>query len=533
MKKKFVLPITALVIVLLVTGILLSGPAATEQPKGGGTFRSYLTSEPSNLDPARGVDVNEGIVQAKIFDGLVQYDQTMKLVGNLAESWEITNEGKTYLFRLKTGVAFHDGNLFSAQDVVFSFNRLLDPETKSPRTWVLEKVVGAQERLAGKAGNVAGISAVDDFTVKIDLVEPFAPFLSLLSMPAAFILPSGDAAAMRNPAFFEKPVGTGPFQVKERERDSFVLLTANSNYHLGRPLVDAIELRVITDGMKAEMEFESGNIDMLQLFPTNYDRFQSKPEFRSRIHEVPALNVFYIGFNNQAAPFNDVRIRRALNCLLNRKAIIDAVFSGRGIPARGSIPPGISGFSEGLKGYEYDPEMGVALLREAGFSAKRPLKFELFQRTSQSAFEITRLIQGELKKHGVEVVLRPMEWSALKDAVNKGEAPAFYMSWFGDYPDGENFLYPLFHSGNWGSGGNRARYKNEKVDAMLASALRIQDEKKRAEAYSLVNQIVVEEAPWLYLWHSNESYLLGKNVAAIEFSPLFSVDKGLMVRMHR
>jgi len=167
------------------------------------------------------------------------------------------------------------------------------------------------------------------------------------------------------------------------------------------------------------------------------------------------------------------------------------------------------------------------LLKEAGYTRRKPLSFDLYQRSSQAAFEITRILQGELKKHGVQVNLKPMEWSALKDAVSKGEAPAFYMSWFGDYPDGENFLYPLFHSKNWGSGGNRARFKNDEVDRMIEESVKIQDMDRRAEAYDRINRKIADQAPWIYLWHASESYLTSSRVSNIDYSPMFFCDKGL------
>lgn len=531
--KRLLLSAVAVSLVLAVVGILASHPGDTSTNVSGGTFRAYLTSEPGNLDPARGVDVNESSVQAKIYNGLVRYDEQMKLVGDLAESWEAQSDGTTFTFKLRPNVKFHNGQTLTSADVLYSFERLLDPTTKSPRTWVLEKVLGAKERLQGLANSVAGLSAPDAMTVKITLTEPFSPFLSLLTMPSCYILPSGSTAEIASKRFFEKPAGTGPFQMVGRERDSYVRLAAFPEYFGQKPQVGVLELRIIPESLKAEMEFESGNLDLLQLHPSNYERFSGRPEYAGRIHDVPAMSVMYVGFNNQKPPFNDVRVRRALNMLIDRQAIIKAVLQGRGVPARGSIPPGISGWSDKLAGYSYNPKKALALLEEAGYSRKRPLTFDLFQKSSQAAFEITRLLQGELKKHGVIVNLRPMEWSALKDSIDKGEATSFYLSWFGDYPDGENFLTPLFHSKNWGSGGNRARYKNENVDSMLTAAMRIQDADKRARAYEEVNRIVVDEAPWLYLWYANESYILGPQVEAMSFSPLFSVDKGLTMKLSR
>lgn len=525
--KRILFSTAFMCVLAVIVGLLQSAPAETNPVSFRGTFSSYLSSEPANLDPARGVDVNEATVQAKIFDGLVRYDEKMRLVGNLAESWTVSADGKEFIFKLKQNVAFHNGQKLTAADVVFSLDRLLDPEVGSPRTWVLEKVSGSAERMKGETPVVVGIEALDEHTVSIKLDAPFAPFMSLLSMPACYILPSESRDAIKAQSFFEKPAGTGPFKITERVRDSHIRLIANETYHGEKPRLAKIEIRVIPENMKAEMEFESGNLDMLQLYPANYERFKTDSNFAARIHDVPALNVFYVGFNNQVAPFNDLRVRKALNMLVDREKIIKAVYQGRAVPANGSIPPGISGHSNVSTGLAYNPEEAARLLKEAGYSKAKPLTFDLYQRSSQSAFEITRLLQGELKKHGIQINLKPMEWSALKDAISKGEAPAFYMSWFGDYPDGENFLYPLFHSKNWGSGGNRARFKSEEIDRMLDESVKIQDSERRAEAYDRINRKIAEQAPWIYLWHCSESYLTGDNVSNIDFSPMFFCDKGL------
>lgn len=514
--------------------LLSNGPAATTPASAmGGTFSGYITSEPDNLDPARGVDVSEANVQSKIFDGLVSYDEKMNLYGNLAETWTVSPDGKEYVFNLRENIKFHCGQPLTARDVVFSFDRIFDPQTGSPRTWVLEKIVGTNERLEGETTQVSGIEAIDDHKVKITLETPFAPFISLLTMPACYILPSGSAASIKDRTFFSKPSGTGPYRLTERVRDSYIKLEAYSGYHGQKAMIAAMELRIIPEPMSAEMEFESGNLDILQLHPSNYERMSANPTHADRITDVPALNVYYVGFNNQVAPFNDKRVRQALNMLIDRDLIIKAMFQGRAVPARGSIPPGILGHSKDAPGFNYNPEKAAQLLKEAGFDKANPLSFSLFQRSSQAAFEITRLIQGELKKHGIKVELKPMEWSALRDSINKGEAPAFYISWFGDYPDGENFLFPLFHSSNWGSGGNRARFKSAEVDSMIEEAVKIQDEKKRAQAYDMINRKVTEMAPWLYLWHSSESYLTSSNVKNLDFSPMYFCDKGLSIKLNR
>lgn len=512
--------------------IIFREKVGSTSPTTEKVFKAYLTSEPSNLDPAKGTDVNEGIIQSKVFDGLVMYDENMNIVGNLAESWDISADGKIYTFRLKRNIKFHNGQDFTAKDVVFSFERLLDPKVASPRSWVLEKVVGAKEKLEGKENIVKGLRIIDPYTLEIELIEPYAPFLALLSMPAAYILPSESEEKINKKDFFEKPIGTGPFRVVARQRDSFIKLEAYQNYHGIKPKVHTLEYRIIPDTLKAQLEFEAGNIDILQLHPNNIEKYINNTNYKNQIHYVPVMNVFYIGLNNQTPPFNNVKVRKALNYLIDKEAIIKNVLKTNAKVAAGSIPPGVSGYNEESKGYEYNPKIGLQLLKEAGYSEKNPLKFDLYQRSSQAALEITKIIQGDLRKHGIIVTLRPMEWSALKEAINSGEAKAFYLSWFGDYPDGENFLYPLFHSKNWGSGGNRARYYNPKVDSMLEEALKIVDINKRSEAYSVINKMIVEDAPWIYLWHSPEVYVVSKKVQKIVFTPLFCYDKGNTIQLN-
>lgn len=523
--------IFSLSIMLLFIGTIFFVGCSDSENFDNDTFTMYLPSEPTNLDPARGVDVHEAKVQSKIFDGLIKYNSKMQLVGCLAENWQISEDGTVYKFNLKKGVIFHDGTLLKAKDAVYSLNRLLSPKVASPRRWVLEKV----------AEN--GIKAIDDYTLEIKLAEPFAPFISLLTMPSCYILPADkleNANDAQISAFFEKPCGTGAFSVTERVRDSHIILEANNKYHGKKAEIKKMIIRVIPENMKAEMEFESGSIDMLALGTSNYAKYKAQEKYKNKITDVATLNVYYVGFNNRVAPFSDVRVRQALNMLIDRDSIIKSVYSGRAVAAKGSIPPGIGGYDANLKGYTYNLEEAKRLLNEAGYccggeengkNGLKTLEFDFYHRAQQDSFEICRFIQGELKKAGVVANLKSMEWSALKDAINKGEAPAFFMNWFADYPDGENFLYPVFHSKNLGSGGNRAGFINPEIDKMLDECVKITDTEKREAVYAQINAKVVEQVPWIYLWHSSESFLLGDRVKHMEFSPVYFCDNGTDIQI--
>lgn len=207
MKKSIVIVGLALVGIALYIASPKADNADSKTADSKKAFAMYLSSEPTNLDPARGVDVNEATVQSKIFDGLVKYNSKMKLEGSLAESWEILEQGKKYVFSLKKNVLFHDGSPLTAKDVVYSLVRLCAPSVGSPRRWVLDKVLGSDK--VGDSFEVAGIEAIDDYKVSITLKEPFAPFISLLTMPACYVLPEKNKNEIAESKFFEKPVGTG------------------------------------------------------------------------------------------------------------------------------------------------------------------------------------------------------------------------------------------------------------------------------------------------------------------------------------
>lgn len=522
---------TAIVILVIVGALLFTSlsykPAATAN-----VFMTYLTSEPGLLDPAKASDVNAATVMAKLYNGLLRYDENMKLVTDLAESYEVSEDSTEFVFRLRPDIYFHNGQKLTAADVAYSFERILDPQTASSRVWVLERLLGAKEKLEGKADYTEGITALDDHTVILKLEEPFAPFLSLLAMPACYVLPSESAASIKNKTFFEKPAGTGPYILEDRVVDNYIKLKTNPAYFAQKPKVDGITIRIILENLRAEIDFERGALDLLQLYPSSYARFRANPKHASRINEIPALNVFYIGLNNQKPPFDNPKVRKALNMFIDRDLIIKELYSGTCTKAIGSIPPGVAGYSPEPNDIAYNPETGLKLLEEAGYNQDNPLKFTIHRRTSQSAAEITQLIQGELQKHGIVVEIQPIEWNAMKEAIEKSETQAFYLSWFGDYPDAENFLYPLFHSKNFGSGGNRAMFKDEEIDKALEEAVKENDETARNAMYSNINAKVADLAPWIYLWHTNETYVTSERVASMKFYPLFFCDKGLTVSLN-
>lgn len=478
-----------------------------------------LSSDITTLDPAIIVDVSGGAVSARIFNGLVRFDEESKVIPDLAESYSTSRDGKRYRFNLRKGVRFHNGREFRAKDAKYSFERVLNPNTRSPRTWLFDRILGAREFMNGESPNVRGIRVLNDYTVEIEITEPFGPFLNLLAMPSACIVPSDEA---EKEGFSSNPVGTGPFKVKEWKRGRELLLSANDDYFDKRPKIKGIVYRIIPEDLTAIAEFESGNLDVIGVPSTEFRRYSESPKWSGLMMKSSGLNTFYLGLNCQRLPFDDKRVRQAINYAIDRERILKTILEGRAELAAGSIPPLL--LEGGNKGYGYDPEKARALLKEAG--VEKGFGFKIYQGVDQDTADIMEVVQQYLKDIGINTEIVQLEWSAFKDAINKGEADSFWLSWKADYPDPENFLFPVFHSSNWGAAGNRARFKDPHIDEVIEEAQREPDEGRRNALYSEAERMTIEEAPWVFFWHKNDYIIHQPWVEGIKAYPIYNADKG-------
>lgn len=469
------------------------------------------------------VDVAGGSVAAKIFNGLVRFDEGSRIVPDLAESFSISQDGLTYRFKLRKGVRFHNGREFKAKDVKYSFERVLSPETRSSRTWLFDRISGATEFMNGASPDVQGIRVVDDYTVEIEIVKPFGPFLNLLAMPPAYIVPF-DAAGRE---FSSNPIGTGPFTLKEWKRGRELILTANNEYSATKAVIQGIVYRIIPEELTTLAEFESGNLDVMGVPSTEFRRYSDSPRWKGLIQKSQGLNTFYLGLNCEKPPFNDKKVRQALNHAVDRERILKTIMEGRGELATGPVPHLL--LQSVNKGYRYDPDKARALLKESGLENK--LKFRIYQAPDQDTVDIMEVVQQYLKDVGVEAEIVQLEWSAFKDAVNKGEADSFWLSWRADYPDPENFLFPVFHSSNWGPAGNRARFNDPDIDRLIEEAQTEPDEKKRNAIYIETERLVIEEAPWLFFWHKNDYIVHQPWVSGVKAYSIYNADKGTEVEI--
>lgn len=496
--------------------ILLFGVACSPQTRPAGQIIYRINADPTTLDPASVVDVAGGAIAAKIFNGLVRLDAELRIVPDIAETWEILDNGRTYIFHLRDTAKFSNGRTVAAGDFKYSFERVLSPQGRSPNTWVLDKILGAGAFHKGAADQVPGLEVLDKKTLRIRLERPFAPFLQLLTMAAAYVVPQEEVLRLGSD-FAVHPVGTGPFILQTWRHNTELLLKRNEAYFAGLPPLQEIRYRVIPEDLTAVTEFELANIDVLGVPAYEYARFRASRAWRPLLTSSRGINTYYLGFNCARPPFDDPEFRRAVARAIDRETILRTFYEGRGRLASGPVPDILRHWpAPVLPSYTSE-------VRRSTHS--RPI-INFYVNADQEVVDIAEIIQWYLRKAGIEVRIKQLEWSAYKAAINKGEADMFWLSWWADYPDAENFLFPLFHSSNHGAGGNRARYTNKEVDRLIEAGQRAVDAQQRDQFYMKAEHIIAEESPWVFMWHKTDFTLRQPYLKNYRMYPIYNIDKG-------
>ena len=474
--------------------------------------------DPKSLDPALSTDVPTGRAVSYLFDGLTRFSPDAKVGPALATRWDVSADGRIYLFHLRTGVRFHDGTLFHASDVVHSFTRVLDPANKSGRPWPLYPIAGARDFAAGKTPTVAGVTAVDDSTVRITLDTALAIFPKLLAMPVASVVP-----AKISPDFGEHPVGTGPWTLVRWQHDDYVLLASNSEYFGGAPKLDSLMIRIIPEPSTAVAEFESGNVDLLYVPEADAPRWEQADEKKALLTSAPALRLWYVALNTTRGPLTDVRVRQALNHAIDVHTILDKLLGGRGRLAAGVVPPTLDGADTARAPYAYDPAEAKRLLAAAGYP--NGFDIELWLPQDATFARVAESIQSYLAAVGVRAKIVQRESAAAREASRNGKTDMFVKDWYADYPDAENFLYPLLHGANRGVGGNVSFYENPAFDRIVSQARTEQNSVKRDAMYRQADSLSFADAPMIYLFFYNELYAVQPWVKGFIAPTIFNGQK--------
>jgi len=484
---------------LVLPAIFACGGGSDSAPTRRTIIDSRDTYDPRSLDPALSTDVPTGRAVAYVFDGLTRFTPDAKVVPGLARSWDVSPDGITYTFHLRTGVKFHDGRPLSASNVVNSFQRVLDPATKGGRGWPLYPIKGAEDYAAGKGKTISGMAAPDDSTVVVTLKEPFSIFPKLLAMPVTSIVPDNPPAD-----FGQKPIGTGPWKFVEWRHDDYLRFAKNPDYFDGAPKTDSLMARIVPEASTATAEFQAGNVDVLNVPDEAGKSWSVDPEKKKLLTSAPALRFWYVAINNTRGPLKDPRVRKALNYAIDVPTTLSQVMAGRGAVANGVIPPILGGYDPNRKAYGYDVAKAKQLLAAAGFP--NGIDVELWAATTDQSPRLSQTIQANLAQAGIRAKIVQRDASSMREAARKGQTDLALKEWWADYPDAENFLYPLLHSRNKGVGGNVSFYSNPKFDALVNQAHQEQDEAKRNSLYSQADQVQFDDAPMIYLFFYKDMY---------------------------
>ncbi len=499
---------TAVVFVLLL--LLIAG--CTPENRRPGYIYYSIAADPSTLDPALITDVPGGSIAAKLFNGLVRIGPGLKVIPDIAQSWEVSRDRLVYTFHLRRGVRFSNGREVTAADFKYSFERVLSARTLSPNRWVFEAVSGAREFSEGRAGDVKGIKVADPYELVLRLDHPFSPFLNLLAMTAAYVVPP----------FSGRPAGTGPFVIERWVPNEEIVLKARPDYFGGAPKVKGIVYRVIPEELTSVVEFELGNLDVISVPAPDYDRFKKDPKWSRLITSLDGIDTYYLGLNCSRPPFNDVRMRQAMNYAIDRKKMLETFMEGRGSLASGPVPPELRRWGP-PPSYEYDPGKARRIIRQEGFSG---VKVRFYITQQEDVADIAGIIQEYLAKVGIRAELKQLEWNTYREAIDSGEPDCFWLSWWADYADPEDFLYPLFDSANIGSAGNRTMYVNREADRLIELGRRATSAQSRDDYYERAEDLIARDAPWVFFWHRKEVTVRQPWVKNYVLYPIYSMDKG-------
>jgi len=494
----------------LMAGLMLaSSLALADEPKRGGEVTVLYKDDFDSMDPAIGYTVQSWSPIKAVFDGLMDYKPgTSELVPDLAEGYEISSDGKTYTFKLRKGVKFHNGRELTAADIKYSIERVCNPKTQSPGASFFTGIIGCQDELDGKVTEMSGITTPDDSTVVFQLIEPNATMLHVFALNFSFAVPK-EVAEKFGPDFTHNAVGTGAYKMTAYNPGQQIVLERNPDWNRdGRPYVDKFTLQFGLEPVTAVLRIEKNEADILgEIFPpAKYAEVSQNPALKDRFVTAGQLNTNYMTMNFNIKPFDDVRVRRAVNMAINKQRLVQ-VLNNRGTVTGQVLPPAMGGFDPKYQGYPYDPAKAKELLKEAGQGDG--FTTELYFQSVDPWPRMAQSIQQDLAQVGIKVELRGVDLAAFIGTASKTDAaPMTLTEWYADFPDPSNFYTAILGcSGAVEGGYNWSFYCNKDIEARTKAADAIADPARAQERLDTWSKIMADimdnDAAWVPLFNPN------------------------------
>ncbi|TCL68328.1 ABC transporter substrate-binding protein [Rhizobium sp. BK251] len=501
MRKGFLTGVAALAIAAASFGLA----QAEDNIKQGGSMVVTYKDDVSTLDPAIGYDWQNWSMIKSLFDGLMDYEPgTSTLKKDLAEDYTISDDGKTFTFKLHKGVKFHNGREMTAEDVKYSLDRVTNPETQSPGAGFFASIKGADKMADGSAKTLEGVTVVDPYTIKIELSRPDATFLHVMAINFASVVPKEEVEKW-GADFGKHPVGTGAFKLAEWTLGQKLVFERNKDYwNKDLPKLDQITFEIGQEPVVALLRLQKGEIDIPGdgIPPAKFLEIKNDPTFSKLIIEGGQLQTGYITMKTTMKPFDNVKVRQAVNMAINKERIV-RIINGRAVPANQPLPPSMPGYAKDYEGYKYDLSSAKALLAEAGYPDG--FETELYVYNTDPQPRIAQAIQQDLAAIGIKAEIKALaQANVIAAGGEPDQAPMVWsggMAWIADFPDPSNFYGPILGCAGAVKGGwNWSYYCNKDLDARAAAADSIVDplkKEEREEAWRSIYLDIMKDAPWV------------------------------------
>ena len=510
--------------ILLICALLLF-PLAGCQPEessSAGGILDLCGTDPITLDPAISGEMTSHSYVLQIFSGLVRLNDELEVVPDIAESWQISPDGRSYTFYLRHGVKFHSGREVKAGDFKYSWERACSPDTGSgTAATYLGDIVGARDMLAGRAEEISGIKVCDDYTLEVTIDAPRAYFLCKLTYPTAFVLDRANVES--GDGWWRQPDGTGPFKLVEWRQGQVLVLSRNELYYGDPAKVDGVVFHLLA-GVPMVM-YEKGEIAVTPVYGNYIDTVKDEASpFHQELAMTPELSLYYVGFDTTRPPFDDVNIRRAFCYAVDQERIVRLILRDMGINAEGILPPGMPGYDVAVKGIGYDVGKARELIASSQYgnvSSLPPISITISGYGNAIPAYLGAIIAEWRENLGVEVMVRQLEPEEFLYQLKQEKDEMFMLGWVADYPDPHNFLDNLFYSGNEN---NVSGYSNAEFDALLDRAAVEQDGDLRLSLYRQAERMVLGEAVCLPLCFGVNYILVKPYVKGYWLNPLGVAD---------